>query len=132
MVDPITLEFSEAEKIIVDQKEIIAKKEKEVRFLKEENDLIHKKEKQLKDKIAEENRQLELKIKQHQALIKEKQIRNSQNQELMEKLKQLYNYEKKKRKFLNQKSLALQETFSTTENFNITVDKFYTKSVKGS
>ena len=63
--------------------------------------------------------------------ISSKRMENIQNQELFKKLKIILNFERKKRKFLQQKTYSLQESLRKSENFIITVDSFYTKSLKG-
>lgn len=125
------LQFSEADKLIREQRKKIGEKEELFKSLKEKND------KNVEEKINYEKKfkgldiECEEKMKMIDDSISYKRIENTQNQDLFKKLKIILNFERKKRKFLQQKTYSLQESLRKSENFIITVDSFYTKSLKG-
>lgn len=131
-INKITLEISEAENIIMDQKKKIGELETKVKQFKENNSKLETRKRDLKAILDEAKQSEQKEIDALEKQVHEKQVRNKQNSELNESLKILLAYEIKKRKMLEQRILQLQSCMKKSENFIICIDSFYNRTFKGS
>jgi len=129
-VTKITLEISEADKIINDQKKQIGELEGVIKNTKHKNTELEERKAKLKAELESTRVRSEEDARDLELSKVEKIKRNEQNRELNEKLKVLLAYEIKKRKLLERKTAALQNTMRRSENLIISIDAFYNKCVK--
>ena len=130
-ISKITLEISDAENMIMDQKSKIGALETKIKSFKESNSLLETKRLQLKVQYDETVAGNQKEIEELEKQIKEKELRNKQNLELNENLKVVLAYEIKRRKLLEQRILRLQSCMKKSENFIICIDSFYNRTFKG-
>eukprot|EP01015_Nassula_variabilis_P033733 TRINITY_DN8160_c0_g1_i2.p2 TRINITY_DN8160_c0_g1~~TRINITY_DN8160_c0_g1_i2.p2 ORF type:complete len:307 (+),score=36.65 TRINITY_DN8160_c0_g1_i2:64-921(+) len=117
-----TIELSEAEKYLFDQKKELGEMETSIKQIQVITDKQKERKQQLKmqiDKVEQEKNEY---LRQTEQKLKDKSQRFQQNQQFFEKLKVLTFLERKKRKITEAKILALQSTFKHTENYIISVD----------
>lgn len=117
--------------MIREQKKRIGEKEESFKILKEKNENLLKERNEFEKLLESIEIESKGKFLNIQNSITNKRGENIQNNELFNKLKTLLNFERKKRKMLQQKTYSLQDALRKSENFIITVDSFYTKGLKG-
>lgn len=131
LVNRITLEISEAENMIMDQKKRTGELETRVKQFKDNNSKLDGRRRDLKAQLDQEKSTNDKEVEAIQKQIKEKETRNQQNLDLNNNLKVLLAYEIKKRKMLEQRILQLQSCMKKSENFIICIDSFYNRTFKG-
>ena len=129
-VTKITLEISEADRILNEQKKQIGELEGTVKILKNKNNDLDEKRMKLKAELDDVKKSTDEESKLELAK-NEKIKRNNQTKELNDKLKILLGFEHKKRKILDRKALGLQNTMRKSENLVICIDSFYNRCMKG-
>ncbi|EAR82549.1 kelch motif protein (macronuclear) [Tetrahymena thermophila SB210] len=129
-VSMVTLEFSQAEKYIVEQKRKIGELETVYKKLKDSNKQTLENHKIYSDKILQLGQELEDQSIKLTKEIQSKTSRNQQSAQLLTKVKMILAQERKKRKLLELKSHALQDTFKKAESFVVTLDTIYTRGQK--
>ncbi|KAM3135972.1 hypothetical protein pb186bvf_011962 [Paramecium bursaria] len=126
-IPTLTLEYDEAEKIILEQKRQLGEKEKELKGFQSKCQELHNKAENIQNSLDERKQELDLKLEQMKIEIAENNQSSEQNQETIDKIMQLLVQERKRRKLVQRKIIFLQDAFRKTEHYILELDKTFLK-----
>lgn len=129
-VSMTTLEFSQAERMIVDQKRKIGELEIILKKIQEQNETAQRSINQERGNLDKFKADLNKQNVTLQDKIQQQRHKQVELEKFIRQVVQLTSFERIKRKLLQQKAFALQEGLRKAENYIITVDSLYSKALK--
>ncbi|CAD8118103.1 unnamed protein product [Paramecium sonneborni] len=126
-VPTMTLVFDEAEKIILEQKRTIGEKEKDLKQLQTNSMQLEQKAEKLQEQIDVGKLKMDQDLENTRIEITELNQKADQSQTTIDKILQLLAFERKKRKLVYRKTLALEDLYRKTSLYIFEMDKVFVK-----
>lgn len=122
-----TLEFNEAELIIIEQRRQVGEKEKDLKELQNGSSILQERAFTLQDDIDKGKSLLDIDLEEMRIEIQENNEKADQNQMTINNIMSVLVQERKKRKLVQRKVGCLQDVFRKTQQYIMDLDKSFLK-----